>query len=132
MIFRQRSMHLWLFRDYTNPNGVQKGVKMKVELKAPVQLSEEYYIEQDTYCYALKKSYVSYGNGKNKSAKPRLIEKVVGYYPKFVDCIERFVKETIKDNTKDFSGDLESYCSRIEDITNNAVGKIMGYWNVRS
>lgn len=102
---------------------------MKVVLEKPAILSEEYYIVQDTYCYVLKKSYVSYGNGKNKSVKPRLIEKVVGYYPRFEDCVMRYFEEVIKDNTEDFTGDLENYCKRIEDIKNSAVEKVMGYWN---
>ena len=95
--------------------------------KDEIALSENYYIVQMQLCYALIKSELSYGSGKNKTNKPRLVEKTVGYFQTIRGCVNQFIKCTIDDNTETFDGNLEEYVKRVEEITKEAVEKITRY-----
>lgn len=87
-------------------------------------LNNEYSIEQDTYCYILKKTTITYGNADNKSDKPRISTKTICYPHTLEDAIEKFIKLTIDDKTKDFEGDLKEYVKRIKEICDYAVNEV--------
>jgi len=100
-------------------------MKIVLEQKEVLQLTEGYYIESIPLSYVLKKTYVSYGNANNKSTKPRMMETEVGYFMTVEAAIKTYIRELIKEGTQDFSGNLEDYIKRIENITNNATDRIM-------
>lgn len=101
---------------------------MKIVLKEGdvVQLTDGYYIEGIPLNYVLMKSYISCGNGANKTQKPRMINTVVGYYMTVEGAIDGYIREIKRTGAEDFNGDLNEYIKRITDITNNAVEKIVG------
>lgn len=99
-------------------------MKIKLNEREVLQLTEGYYIEAIPLNYVLKKTYVSYGNGNNKSTKPRMMETEVGYFMTVEGAIKTYIRELIKEGTQDFNGNLEDYIKRIENITNNATEKI--------
>lgn len=99
-------------------------MKLNLDVGEVIQLSDEYYIESIPLNYVLKKCYVSYGNGNNKSTKPRMMETEVGYFMTVEGAIKTFIRLIQKDGTQDFNGNLEDYIKRIENITNNATEKI--------
>ena len=54
---------------------------------ATIELRDGYFIELDDMKSTLKKRYI----GKNKEGVEKEMVKTIGYYPKPIDAIERFI-----------------------------------------
>lgn len=89
-------------------------------------LNNEYFIERTPkdLCFTLKNTYLSRGNAKNKTADPRIVTRDVAYYMTVSACVERFIHETVNDKTEDFTGTLEEYASRVNDICDHAIAEV--------
>lgn len=90
-----------------------------------ISLSDNYFIEQIPLCYVLRKAQVTYGCGRNKSDKPRMTVKDLGYYMSVKDAIEGYVKKLAYEKTEDFNGNLEDYCDRLQNIFDGATNAIV-------
>lgn len=85
-----------------------------------IKLSNEYYIETVPLNYVLHRAYISYGEGKNADSKPRMVDKVCGYYISVEAALGGYVRQLAFDKTEDFEGNLEEYIARIKQILDSA------------
>lgn len=64
-------------------------------MKVTVELIDDYFVEIDEYNHTLKKRF----KGKTKNGEPKASEKIIGYFPNLVSCVERVLRHiTIGEN----------------------------------
>lgn len=93
-------------------------------MEKTIKLSDGFYITTDPMNFILNRSIVSFGNGANKTDKPRLVDKQLGYYGTLEKCLKGYIEELQNAGTEDFVGTVEEYIKRIQDINNAAVAEI--------
>lgn len=88
-------------------------------------LTDNYWIEHEPLNYTLKHAKTTYGKGKNKTDIPRTVIESIGYFSTLPYALEHFYEELVAEKTEDFTGDLEDYIKRIENIKESTVAEIL-------
>mgnify|MGYP003304628626 CR=1 FL=1 len=99
-----------------------------------VWLDKDWYIDQIPLNYVVVHRKMSFGNAKNKTPEPKLVDDVIGYCNdnRIENALRLYVNARIKRDSENFEGSLDDYMVKIQDITNNCVqqmAKIYGNTN---
>lgn len=89
-----------------------------------INLTDGFFLEKDIYQYILKRDKISYGTGKNVSDKGKLVVETLCYPHTIKHGVQLYLERLATEKTEDFSGDLEEYAKRIQNIIDNAVDEI--------
>lgn len=57
-------------------------------MKVTVELIDDYFVEVDELNHTLKQRF----EGKTKEGEPKASERIIGYFPNLISCVERVVK----------------------------------------
>lgn len=58
-------------------------------MKVTVELIDDFFVEVDELNHTLKQRF----EGKTKEGEPKASERIIGYYPNLISCVERTVRQ---------------------------------------
>lgn len=88
-----------------------------------IWLDKDWYIDQVPNNYTVVHRKMSFGNAKNKTSEPKLVDEIVGYTSdrKVTNAFDLYIHARIKEDSENFEGNLDEYLVKMQDIINNAL-----------
>lgn len=84
---------------------------------ATIELRDGYFIELDDMNSTLKKRYI----GKNKDGVEKEMVKTIGYYPKPIDAIERFICLNRLDKIEGMELSISEYVNELKQADKEVI-----------